>query len=127
MSRKPLLLSIAVIALLTCGISSVANAQGIGLTIQPVKISQTMNPGDTVTGLIHLSNASTDDVNVSATVQDFVPVAGAEGIEFVSRAPGVTSVRDWITIGGKDSFTFKKGEVRDIPYTITAPRDAEPG
>jgi hypothetical protein len=99
-----------------------------GLTIQPVKISQTLNPGQEATGAILLTNASEEDVLVELKVEDFVPTAGAEGIQFVGRAEGVTTVRDWITLGdGESSFVFKQGEQREIPYRILAPEDAEPG
>ncbi|MEK7641700.1 MAG: hypothetical protein AAB365_01775 [Patescibacteria group bacterium] len=101
---------------------------GTGLTIQPIKISQTMKPGDSVSGKILLSNASEDDVVVDISIQDFIPTAGTETFQFVGRAPGVTTVRDWISFDGtKDQFIFKKGEAREIPYTIQAPASAEPG
>lgn len=98
-----------------------------GLKIQPVKISETMQPGDTLTGSIAITNVSDTDVNVSITVQDFVPLAGADTIQFVGRAPGVTSVRDWIQVAGPLDSVFKKGEERNISYTINAPANAEPG
>src|SRR5947209_6267020 len=98
-----------------------------GLSIQPVKISQTLTPGQSVTGSILLTNASDGDVNVSISVQDFVPTAGQSSLQFVGRAPGITSVRDWITIDGGQDFLFKKGESREITYTIKAPQNAEPG
>ncbi len=98
-----------------------------GLSIQPIKISETVNPGQTITGSIFLNNVSDSDVKVSATVQDFIPVAGAEGLQFVGRAPGVTTVRDWITIQGDNDFLFKKDGTQTIKYTIAAPKDAEPG
>ncbi|MBV9159127.1 MAG: hypothetical protein JO019_00850 [Candidatus Kaiserbacteria bacterium] len=97
-----------------------------GLTIQPVKISETLQPGASVSGTIRLTNASDSDVNVDVSIQDFVPVANSDTFQFVGRAPGVSSVRDWITLPTQ-SFKFKKGESRDIPYTITAPANAEPG
>jgi hypothetical protein len=98
-----------------------------GLSIQPVKISQTLKPGQEVSGKILLSNASDEDVNVDVKVEDFIPTAGAESLQFVGRAPGVTSVRDWVTLEGGSTFLFKKGESREIGYTIKAPLDAEPG
>jgi hypothetical protein len=99
-----------------------------GLTIQPIKISQTMKPGDSISGKIMLTNASEDDVFVDLAIQDFIPTAGAETFQFVGRAPGVSTVRDWITFDGiKDHFTFKKGEAREVAYTIKAPANAEPG
>lgn len=98
-----------------------------GLTIQPVKVSQTINKGQEVRGTILLKNASEEDVVVETNIEDFVPTAGEESISFVGRAPGVTTVRDWITILGPKSFEFKKGEQREIEYVIKAPEDAEPG
>jgi uncharacterized repeat protein (TIGR01451 family) len=98
-----------------------------GLTIQPIKISQTLKPGSTVTGTIKLSNASTDDVTLDIAVEDFIPTAGTETFQFVGRAPGVTTVRDWITINSPLHIIFKKGEVKEVPYTIVAPASAEPG
>ncbi|MDB5189054.1 MAG: exported protein of unknown function [Parcubacteria group bacterium] len=104
-----------------------AHASAIGLTIQPVKISETMHAGDTVRGSIHLTNASDIPVSVDMSVQDFIPLAGADTIQFVGRTEGVTSVRDWVTIDAKGPFTFQRGESKDIPYTIVAPANAEPG
>lgn len=99
-----------------------------GLTIQPIKISLTLRPGETATSTILLTNASDSDVSVSETLQDFIPVAGAEGIQFIGRTEGVTTVRDWITLpGGGTDFLFKKGASREVEYRITAPPDAEPG
>ncbi|HUO50240.1 MAG TPA: hypothetical protein VMU25_01585 [Candidatus Paceibacterota bacterium] len=116
-------LAVALAALLI----PVAAFAEIGLKIQPVKISETLNPGESTSGVITLTNVSDQDVNVAVTVQDFVPVANSDTYQFVGRAPGVSSVRDWINVGTTTSFNFKQGETRDIPYTITAPQDAEPG
>ena len=98
-----------------------------GLSIQPIKISETMTPGQSVSGNILLTNASDGPVDVEINTQDFVPVGGAEGIQFVGRATGVTSVKDWITVGSNKVFSFKTGESKEIPYTIIAPANAEPG
>lgn len=100
---------------------------GAGLTIQPVKISHTLNPGESVSGSISLSNAGDGAVNVSLKIEDFEPTAGGEGIQFVGRAQGVTTVRDWISFDSSKTFVFQQGEQASIPYTITAPIDAEPG
>ena len=102
-------------------------AYAVGLTIQPVKISQTMEPGQESFGIITLSNASEEDVNVETKVEDFVPLAGTYNIQFVGRAAGVTTVRDWITIDTPKSFVLRKGESRAVNYAIKAPDDAEPG
>lgn len=99
-----------------------------GLTIEPVKISHTLEAGKTISGVIKLTNASEEDqVQVDMKVEDFIPTAGAEGLQFVGRAPGVTTVRDWVELEGPSTFVFKRGESKLIPYTITAPAGAEPG
>lgn len=99
-----------------------------GLTIQPVKISHTLNPEQTATGSISLTNASETAVQVEVKVEDFIPNAGGDGVKFVSRAEGLTTVRDWITLNdGESIITLDRGEQRNIPYTIVAPANAEPG
>jgi len=104
----------------------VAALASTGLSIQPVKIDETVNPGQTLTGQILLQNVSDGPVDVAVKVEDFTPNAGADSIQFVDRAPGVTSVRDWVTLP-PSGFTMRMGEQKEIPYTITAPINAEPG
>jgi hypothetical protein len=98
-----------------------------GLSIQPVKISYTAKPGDIITGTVLLTNQSDEAVQVELKVEDFVPTAGSDTIAFVGRAPGVTTVQDWVKLGDKKSFIFNKGEAKQIPYVITVPKNAEPG
>lgn len=102
-------------------------AANTGLTIQPVKASHEIEAGSSKGGNILLTNASDEDIQVEVKIEDFIPLAGGDSIQFVSRAPGVTTVRDWITVEGGSVFTFKKGESKQIPYVINAPSDAEPG
>lgn len=107
---------------------SIAFAVSTGLTIQPIKISHTLNPGETIQGVISLSNASGDEeVEVQTSIEDFVPASGTSDIQFVGRAQGISTVRDWITFSVPQSFIFKRGESKEIPYTIKAPLKAEPG
>ncbi|HVY72773.1 MAG TPA: hypothetical protein VG984_01825 [Candidatus Paceibacterota bacterium] len=115
------------VALLLYGFSFVPALAATGLSIQPVKIDQTLNPGDVLDGSILLSNASDGPVNVELSLQDFVPTAGADGIQFIGRTEGVTSVIDWIHVETKPTFSLDVGEQISIPYTITAPQNAEPG
>ena len=102
-------------------------AGSTGLTINPVKVSHTIKPGESISGEIMLTNASDSAIKVEVTIEDFVPAAGSTNVQFVGRAEGVTTVRDWITLDVPDSFVFEKNQSRSIPYTIKAPSDAEPG
>lgn len=115
------------VALLLYGVSFAPAFAATGLSIQPVKIDQTINPGDVLDGSILLSNASDGPVDVELSLQDFVPTAGADGIQFIGRTEGVTSVIDWIKVDTKTSFPLRVGEQISIPYTISAPLNAEPG
>ncbi len=114
-------------ALLLLGAPLTSFAANTGLTIQPVKASHELEAGSSLEGTILLTNASDEAIQVELSVEDFIPLAGGDSIQFVSRAPGVTTVRDWITVGESDTFVFEKGESKKIPYTIAAPPDAEPG
>ncbi len=99
-----------------------------GLTIQPVKISHTLSKNEAANGSILLTNASDDQIKVVLKVEDFIPNAGGEGVKFVSRSPGLTTVRDWITLNnGESEIVLGKNESRAIPYKIVTPADAEPG
>lgn len=99
-----------------------------GLTLQPIKVSHTLKSGEEVSGVISLQNASNQRINVDVAVEDFVPTAGSNNsINFVGRAEGNTTVRDWVSLEVPDNFIFEKGESRSIPYTIKAPPNAEPG
>lgn len=100
---------------------------GTGLTIQPVKVSVTLNPGGVAEGTILLTNASDESVQVDSTIQDFIPLAGADSIQFVGRAPGVTTVRDWVTLDIPATIPLGQEELREVHYTIRAPENAEPG
>lgn len=133
-SMKPALrlsLSIALAILVFGGLFALFNSTAraaTGLTIQPVKVSHTIQPGQSVSGVIRLTSASDGDpIQIESSVEDFIPIAGAEGIQFVGRAPGVTTVRDWISLGSERIFQLKQGDQIQIPYTITAPQNAEPG
>lgn len=97
-----------------------------GLSIQPVKIDEVIKPSDSLQSSILLSNAGDDDVEVSVSLQDFLPNAGADSIKFVGRTTGVTSVIDWIHLKQK-AFTLKVGERVEIPFSIEPPANAEPG
>ena len=99
----------------------------VGLTIEPVKVSHTMNPGESVSGGIKITNRSDGAVRVEVNVKDFVPLKGTVTIQIVERAEGVTTVRDWITLDGGYTFILSENEKKEVIYTINAPSNAEPG
>src|SRR5258708_5706672 len=81
-----------------------------GLSIQPIKISETLSPGESTSGTILLTNASDGPVDLEVNTQDFIPTAGADSIQFVAHVAGLTSVKDWITVGSQHTFSFARSE-----------------
>lgn len=125
-ARAIVFLVVFLFAFLIVG-AGISYGASTGLTIQPVKDSHTIEPGKSVSSQITLKNESDSAVKVEVTIEDFIPAAGSTNVQFVGRAEGVTTVRDWITFDAPDSFVFEKGQSRSITYTIKAPSDAEPG
>ncbi|OGZ37435.1 MAG: hypothetical protein A3E90_00680 [Candidatus Portnoybacteria bacterium RIFCSPHIGHO2_12_FULL_40_11] len=99
----------------------------VGFEIQPIKVKHTLNAGESASGIISLINKSDEAVEVEPVLRDFVPMAGTISIQFIERAPGVTTIIDWITLEPAGSFILERGKSKDISYTIQAPANAEPG
>ncbi len=124
-SRKPIFLVVIILFCLFIGSKSVI--AGAGLSLQPAKVSHTLNPGETISGELSLANVGESRILVEVKMEDFVPSAGSDDISFVGRTSGVTTVRDWFSLGTSNSFIFEPHEGKSISYTITAPKNAEPG
>lgn len=99
----------------------------IGLTVEPVKVSHTMEPGESVSGRIKVTSRSSEEVEVAVNIKDFVPLKGTVTIQIIERAEGVTTVKDWITLDPDYTFTLQENETKEVIYTINAPANAEPG
>jgi hypothetical protein len=101
----------------------------VGVRIQPIKVSTTLDKGEEAVGFIELTNESdeVESVIIEASVEDFVPLEGGSNISFVPRTEGLTTAADWITLDVPDSFELARGEKTRVKYTIKTPEDAEPG
>ncbi|MCK5059620.1 MAG: hypothetical protein KAR00_00520 [Candidatus Pacebacteria bacterium] len=99
----------------------------VGLTIEPVKVSHTINPGDSVSGKIQVINRSDEPVKVEVNIKDFVPLKGTVTIQIIERAEGVTTVKDWVTLDPGYTFILPENGSKQVTYTINAPNNAEPG
>jgi hypothetical protein len=123
--RAKILFSGLIVLILVGGFLT-AGAAPTGLTIQPVKVFYTLNPGDIAEDEIILSNPNDEPVFVTTSVEDFVPDPGTSSIKFVGRAEGVTTVRDWIKQEFTD-FRLEGKAQKKMPFKITVPKNAEPG
>ena len=118
----------AILLLLTGVFILVGNVHAsTGLSIQQLKVTHTLKPGESISGVVQIKNAGDNTVNVETKVEDFIPLAGTYNIQFVGRAPGVSTVRDWITLDSPASFVLGRGASKEVQYTIKAPSSVEPG
>jgi len=97
-----------------------------GFTIVPAKISLTIDKGQEKESVINVKNAGDSPIGVLIDVQDFVPMANTTNFNFVRKAPGITSLVDWVKID-KKTFELKPDESKDFYFTVKVPKDASPG
>jgi len=97
-----------------------------GFTIFPAKLSLTIDKGVEKQASIKVTNAGDSAVGVKVDIQDMVPAAGTGESNFVPKAPGITSLVDWITVD-KKTFNLDPNESRDVSFTVKVPADASPG
>ena len=98
----------------------------IGFTIFPAKLSLEVNKGSEYNGVIRLTNDGDDKTMVLADVQDILPTSGSSGYSYLPKAPGITTLVDWIEVSRKP-FELKAHQTREIPFTIKVPADASAG
>ncbi len=106
---------------------SPAFAQPVGITIIPPRFELFANPGDVISETIRVRNDSELPQTFGVLVEDFSS-AGEEGEVVLEE--GETdlsfSLKSWIEPGSRN-LTIQPGEEVTFPFSITVPRDAEPG
>lgn len=106
-------------------VSAPANAKQ-GFTIFPAKLSIEVDKSSQYNGEINLTNAGDSPVMVLPDVQDILPTPGSSGFNYLPKAPGITTLVDWIQIS-KKPFELKVNETKKVPFTIKVPADASAG
>lgn len=97
-----------------------------GFTIFPAKLSLDVGKGSEYNGSIKVTNAGDGNVTVLPDVQDILPTSGSSGFNYMPKAPGITSLVDWVQISRKP-FELKPNESKDVSFTIKVPSDASAG
>lgn len=92
------------------------------LTISPVKIEINGNPGQTLQGELTLLNEEAETKTLYSSANNF-EAKGDTGTP--SFLPEMTGLATWIKT--ESSVTLKSKEKKKIPYTISIPKDSEPG
>jgi len=100
---------------------------GLGLSVSPPIKEKTVTSGETYSDVIKISNTSAATINVDVNLQDFLAKGEEGGQEFIEAASdnSTYTMAKWITLDKK--MTLKANETKEVNYTITVPKDAEPG
>ncbi len=117
------LLSVRIFSLL-CALIGVfwLTSQAFALTISPVKVEVSGDPGQTLTGEIELFNEQSDTKTLFSSFENFEPSGETGSPKFTDGTSGLAT---WMSVTEK--VTLKPSETIKVPYSITIPPDAEPG
>jgi hypothetical protein len=100
-----------------------------GIQISPLSYNFEINPGGTLDAKIILKNLNPDDLNYVAEVEGFTQTSDEGAPSFTSDIDPntVTSIKSWFTFGVDGKGTILPGMEKEIAFTVTVPKDAEPG
>lgn len=119
--------SILLLASLLVFPTTTTNAQTdeITLGVSPQILELTANPGETLTNVFRLTNASSDSIQVKTTPKNFTP-RGEEGAVDLTEDKTSYSLADWITVN-PETVTIGATKTQDFSVTIAVPDSVEPG
>ena len=92
------------------------------LTISPVKVEVTGDPGQTLRGEIEILNEQLETKTYFSSFENFEPSGDTGSPKFIGSDGGLAT---WLQT--QPTVTVANGETVKIPYTITIPANAEPG
>jgi hypothetical protein len=106
--------------LLLCFFVGVETASA--LTISPVKIEVTGDPGQTLNGELELLNEQAGSKTFFSSFENFEPSGDTGSPKFIGSSDGLAT---WL--GTSPNVNVSTGETVKVPYSITIPADAEAG
>lgn len=101
-------------------------AQGpVSLKISPLTFKYTLEKGKEVSDIVRIINPNQFPLEIESEKEDFF-MADEEGSPSFLPQGGKMSLASWIKIG-LEKFSLAPLETKEIPFTISLPKDAEPG
>ena len=92
------------------------------LTVSPVKLEISGDPGQTLIGEIELLNEQSETKTFYSSFENFEPSGESGAPSFIGAKDGLAT---WIKT--EDKVILESGERSVVPFSITIPKDAEPG
>jgi hypothetical protein len=115
--------SISILGVIAIILFSVSTSDALALTLTPVKIEITGDPGQTLHGEIGLYNEQAEQKVFYTTFENFEPGSDEDGSpKFVGGGTGLST---WIQT--ESAVTLQPNQKQTVPYTITIPEGTEPG
>lgn len=99
-----------------------SNHNALALTVSPVKVEVSGDPGQTLRGEMELFNEQASPKTLFSTFENFEPSGETGSPKFIGGGSGLAT---WLN--SDQSTTIEPGQTIKVPYTITIPKDAEPG
>ncbi len=96
------------------------------LTVGPVKLNVTLEPGETLGQKIILFNESEKPLKLQGEVTNITFAPGEKGVPIPAGIFGPDSLANWITLS-KNKVTLQPKERKEIPFQIVLPNYANPG
>ena len=141
-TRRPLRALLTFVVLALCGVAfpaTTANAKDtVGIAIAPVnaagktdgrsRFSYQVDPGQTITDHVRVSNAGTTPLKVTVFATDAFNDADG-GYALLETAEKTRGAGSWVKFNGKRKLevTLARGQSKTIPFTVTVPKNATPG
>lgn len=120
--------SVLMLAALILFLVPVRAAEKTGIQISPTTYNYEIKPGETKDGKIILKNLNTTPLNYLVEVESFSQVSDEGAPSFsVDSTNCDPSVANWFFFGKDEKGTIQPNQSIDIPFTVSAPTNAEPG
>lgn len=102
------------------------------MTISPPDFNLTASPGDVIRDVLHVYNEDPYPVTLKPGLLNFTfspedELIGSPEFYPADEVRNGHELADWITIEDDKAFTISSGERVNIPFTITIPKEAQPG
>lgn len=105
----------------------VENPNGKDFVVGPGKVELTINPGETRTAEIRVSNRLGENRSFKIEVEDFTGSRNPEEtVVLLGSERGPYTLKDYVFVPETD-FSIDNGRRAIVPVTISIPTDAEPG
>ncbi len=102
------------------------------MTISPPDFNLTVNPGDVIKDVLHLYNEDPYAITLRPKLLNFTfrpgdETSGSPDFYPADEIKNGHELASWVMLEDDRAFTIASGQSLNIPFTITVPKDAEPG